>query len=147
MTTLDLDPANNLGAVGEWEELGRVVFSRSHRRKAANTGAIPYQVFLERAGERTISVDRISRATPEEAAANARRIAEQREPARNFYGWAVVSVESVRAAGLDVAASPYPDNPYHADIVLPGSSTENREEQEQYALDLAIVAHWRDAPT
>ena len=47
--------------VREWEELGRGIFSRSQRRRAAN-GVIPYQVFLERAGERNISVDRLSTA-------------------------------------------------------------------------------------
>ena len=147
MTVADLNPADGLGPVAEWEELGRGIFSRSHRRKAVNTGAVPYQAFLERAGERTISVDRLSHATLEEAAANARRVAEQRIPVRNFYGWAVVSMEDVQKLGLDVAASPYPDNPYHADLVLPSSAAQNREEQEQYALDLALMANWRSAPT
>ena len=147
MTIEDLNPANSLGPVGEWEELGRGVFSRSHRRRAANTGMIPYQAFLERAGERTISVDRLSRAPLEKAAANARWVAKQRTPVRNFYGWAVVSVENVQKLGLDVTDSPYPENPYHADIVLPSSAAENREEQEHYAWDLARVASWRPAPT
>ena len=146
MTTVDLNPGDGLGPVSEWEELGRGVFSRSHRRRAANTGMIPYQVFLERVGERTISVDRVSRATPEDAAANARRVAEQRVPARNFYGWAIVSVEDVRGLGLNVVDSPYPENPYHADIILPSSAAESRDEQEHYAWDLARVANWRAAP-
>ena len=147
MTLGDLNPADSPGPVGEWEELGRGIFSRSHRRRAANTGIIPYQAFLERAGERTISVDRLSHAPLDEAIANASRVGEQRTPVRNFYGWAVVSVEDVRKLGLDVTDSPYPDNPYHADIVLPSSAAENREEQEHYAWDLARVANWRPALT
>ena len=76
--------------VREWEELGGGVFSRSHYRRAAN-GVIPYQVFLERAGERNISVDRLSTAPAAVAAAIASAVAAQRDPPRSFYGWAVIS--------------------------------------------------------
>ena len=146
MTAADSDVANGLGPVGDWEELGRCVFSRSQRRIAANAGVIPYEVFLERIGERKISVDRLNRTTPEEAAAKARRVGEQRNPARNFYGWAVIDAEQVRKAGCSVEHSPLLDNPYHADIVLPDSAMENQEKQEHYAFDLANMARWRPHP-
>ncbi len=128
--------------VREWEELGRGVFSRSHRRRAAN-GAIPYQVFLERAGERNISVDRLSTAPDAVAAAIASEVAAQRDPPRRFYGWAVISAEHAMEAGCYVQASPLPGNPYHADIIMPDSILDNREEQRLYAVALAGKADWR----
>lgn len=145
MTATDANRADSLGPIGEWEELGRSVLSRSHRRRAAG-GVIPYRVFLERAGERNISVDRLSVAPPAESIANAHWIASQRDPPRNFYGWAVVDVEHARNAGCDVAASPLPNNPYHADIVLPDSAVGNRDAQKQYAVTLAAMAKWRPRP-
>ena len=49
MTTTDSNLSGGLGPVAEWEELGRSVFSSSHRRRAANAGVVPFQVFLEKA--------------------------------------------------------------------------------------------------
>ena len=146
MTSGDSNPVTSPGPVGEWEELGRAIFFRSHRRRASNTGLIPYQAFLEQAGERRISVDRLTRAPLPDVAANARRVGEQRDPPRNFYGWAVVRVSQVRNAGCEVEDSPLPGNPYHADIVLPDSIEDNRDEQELYAVMLAGMARWRPCP-
>ena len=145
MTAADSDAASAFGPVREWEE-GRCVFSSSHRRKAANTGKVPYQAFLEKAGVREISVDRLNCTTPDKSAANGRRVGEQRDPPLNFYGWAVVSTERVRNVGCNVVDSPLPGNPYHADIVLPDSVAANREEQEHYAVTLAGMAGWRPYP-
>ena len=143
MTAADQNPTSGFGPVGDWEELGRCVFSRSHLRKAANTGVVPYQAFLEQAGKRDISVDRLNCGTPAKAAAIAYRVAAQRDPVRNFYGWAVVGAEQVRKAGCGVEDSPLPGNLYHADIMLPDSIMESRDEQEHYATTLAGMAKWR----
>ena len=133
------------GPVAAGEELGRSVFSSRQSRTAANTG-VPFHVFLERTGEREISVDRLTLAPLAEAVANATRVAEQRNPPRNFYGWAVVRSEQVRAAGYEVNDSPLPDNRYHADIILPDDAMENADAQRQYAIKLAGMARWRPAP-
>ena len=67
------EAASNLpsepGPVGDWEELGRSVFSRSHKRKAYNTG-VPLEVFLEKDQVKDISVDRLTLAPVEVAVAN-----------------------------------------------------------------------------
>ena len=152
MTAGYSNPVGYPGPISAWEELGRCVFSRSQRRRAAKNRT-PLEVFLEKEGEVKISVDRLSCApeadepTREKAwapIANARRAGEERDPPRNFYGWSVVSVEKVQEAGCDATDSPIlPDNPYHADILLPDSSTNAREAQMHFASILAGKSTWR----
>lgn len=145
MTEATSSPDENPGPLGEWEELGRGIFSRSHRRKAAGTG-VPAEVFLEHFGVSRISVDRLSRAPTQVAIASGERIAAERQPPRSFYGWAVVTVEAVRSVGCEAIDSPLPDNPYHADILLPESVEEDRDAQGQYAAALAGLSEWRPRP-
>ena len=144
MTAANVNLNDGPGPVGPREELGRSVFSGSHSRRAAR-GKIPFQVFFEE-GNREISVVRLSLETDAEAAQNARMIAAQRDPPRNFYGWAVVIAESVSAAGYAVKDSPLPDNQYHADIILPDDAMENVEAQREYAIELAGMSQWRPRP-
>lgn len=132
----------NPGPVGDWERLGRRVFSGKESRRAAKSG-VPASVFAE-PGCRKRSVDRLTRA-PDLAplVANADVAALSRGANRQFYGWAVVSVEDVIAAGCEVNASPLPDNPYHADIILPDAVVESDDAQNQYAIALAGVSDWQ----
>lgn len=122
------------------EELGRGVFSSRTARRAHRR--IPHHIFLERVGETSISVDRLSVAPMDEAVEIADGIGEMRN--RQFYGWAVVTNEDAARNGRRVAASPIGDNPYHADILLPGIAAEDREEQKRHAQELADVARWHD---
>ena len=145
MTTANGSTNGRPGPVEDDEELGRSVLSGRQRRTAANSG-VPLHVFLERAGEREISVDRLTLAPLTEIAANAIRVAAQRSPPRNFYGWAVVEAGQVRAAGYEAHDSPLPDNRYHADIVLPDSAIENADVQRQCAVTLAGMSKWHPAP-
>ena len=147
MTSGYSTPSSNPGPISAWEELGRCVFSRSQRRNASKNRT-PLEVFLEKEGEMRISVDRLSCAPEAEAIANARRVGKERDPPRNFYGWAVVSVEKVREVGCDATEfPPVPNNPYHADILLPDSSTNAREAQMHFASALAGKSTWRDCPS
>ena len=130
------------GPVEDEEELGRRVLSSRQSRTAANTG-VPFHVFLERSGQREISVDRLTLAALAEATANALRGAAQRNPPRNFYGWAVVAAQRARYAGCAVIASPLPDNRYHADIILPNDATDLADAQREYAIKLAGMSTWR----
>lgn len=125
------------------ESLGRGVFSSSERKRARNS-RIRYYVFLEKEGVAEISVDRLDHAPSAEAAA----IADGNAAARNrtFYGWAVVSAQKATANGRSVKAGPKRDNPYHADIVLPTSTAEDREEQIGHAQELADNSSWRERP-
>ena len=126
------------------ENLGRGVFS-SRNRDRARRARVPHHVFLEREGRTTISVDRLDLAPLAEAAATALRVAHDR--GATFYGWAVVTARKAGADGRHVRASAQPDNPYHADIVLPDLAAEDREEQKRHAQELADVSSWREHPS
>ena len=125
------------------ENLGRGAFPSGHA-KSARRGQVPARIFLERKGAIEISVDRLDHAPPAEAAA----VADGNAAARNrtFYAWAVVSAQKAAANGRRVKASPKLDNLYHADIVLPTSAAEDREEQIGHAQELADNSSWREHP-
>ena len=132
------------GHIGEEENLGRGVFSSKNRNRARRV-RVPYHVFLEREGIIEISVDRLDPAPLAEAAAAAARIANDRDA--TFYGWAVVVARNAGANRRHVRASAKPDNPYHADIVLPDLAAEDREEQKRHAQELADSSSWRERPS
>ena len=131
-------------SIASEEELGRRVFSSRNAARAERSRA-PYHIFLEKSGETDISVDRLSVAPSDEAVA---AIADKAAVARNatFYGWASITAEEADRNERRVGANPLPDNPYHADIVLPGLTVEDREEQKQHAKELADASRWRSRP-
>ena len=129
-------------AVAAGEHIGRGVFSTKHARRAARSRA-PLNIFLERPGEVRLSVDRLDVVPRERAIAIANRVGTLR--GRTFHGWAVVLTREARLNGRQVEASPLPDNPGHADIVLPNEATDDREEQKRHAQELADAARWRPA--
>lgn len=145
MSVADANRPTIPSSVSAWEELGRGIFS-SRQSNQADKGRVPYQVFLERIGERKISVDRLTCAPPAEAISIAERVGARRNPPRNFYGWAVIAKEQVEQSGGLVKASPLPGNPYHADIMLPDAAVENEDAQRQYATRLAGASEWRPRP-
>lgn len=141
MATAEANAPVNPGPVGAWERLGRRVFSGN----AAKT-PVPPHVFLNR-GSRDISVDRLTRVPLlDTVIADADAAALQRGANRRFYGWAVVGAEDVIAAGCQVAASPLPNNPYHADIVLPDATVEDADSHRECAVALAGVSDWQPRP-
>ena len=127
--------------VGPEERLGRGVFSYSAARRAARR--ITLNVFLERPTELELSVDRLDVAPPHEAIGIAEQVGNAR--GKPFFGWAVVETRKARTNGRRVVSSPLPgENPYHADILLPDATTDDREEQKQHAQELADSATWLD---
>lgn len=130
-----------LDGVEPSEELGRGVFSSGAARRSRRS--VPHNVFLERAGTTNVSVDRLSIASREYAVRAALQVASQRK--RSFYGWAVVIAVEAAQSKRCVQASPLPQNSLHADIVLPDSTREDRDEQIQHARELADLAHWENA--
>lgn len=126
------------------EELGRGVSSRNSANRARRS-LLPINEFLPRQGETHISVDRLSVAPLNEVTA----IADARDGARNrnFYGWAVVSASNAALNGRIARASPILNiNPYHADIILPQSAADDRDEQKRHAQELRDASHWRARP-
>lgn len=131
------------GRIASEEELGRGVFSSRHAERAKRSRP-PHHIFLERPGVSDLSVDRLSLAPTVEAAAIAENAAKARDA--TFYGWASVSADQAGRSGRRVLASPLFANPYHADIVLPEATSEDREEQKRHAQELADASHWRGRP-
>ena len=127
------------------EALGRCVFSSREARRGRRRGKVRFNVFLERPGIQDLSVDRLDRASVEEATGLGERAATRRQ--QTFYGWGVVSAERAVDNGRSVAATPRPDNPFHADIVLPDRAVSKREEQKVHAQQLADLSSWRASPT
>ena len=127
-----------LEGVEPLEKLGRGVFSSGAARRCRRS--VPHNVFLERTGITDISVDRLSIAPHVNALGIALQAASQR--GRSFYGWAVVIAGQATGSARRVRASPLPNNSLHADIALPNSAREDRDEQVRHARELADIALW-----
>jgi len=125
------------------EDLGRGVFS-GKQAKRAQRARVSFHVFLEQEGNTEISVDRLTLAPEDQATAIAGKVASAR--IRAFYGWAVVTAAEAGDDGRRVKATPTPDNPYHADIILPDITAQDREEQKRHAQELADTSRWRERP-
>lgn len=126
------------------DPLGRGVFSSGHAKRAER-GVTPHQIFLEHVEADSISVDRLDYAPDTVMAEITDRQAEQRK--RNFYGWAVVSVEDASRDNRSVRAAPLLDNLYHAEIELHlGEEQDRRDMQKEHANALSAVATWRARP-
>lgn len=125
------------------EDLGRGVFS-GEQAKRARRARVPINVFLSQKGSTEISVDRLTLAPEDKATAIAGKAASARN--RAFYGWAVVTAAKAGGNGRCVKATPTPDNPYHADIILPDIAAQDVEEQKRHAQELADTSRWRDHP-
>ena len=148
MTANNPDAVESPGPVGDWEELGRRVFSCKAAKKAARN-RVPFSVFLENTGVKELSVDRltVAEAEPEgmaEVVADALQTAASRKtPPNVFCGWAVVNAEAVRETGGQAKDSPLPSNRYHADVILPDAKMESRDAQRGYATTLAGKSFWK----
>ena len=133
----------SLGPVQGSEVLGRRVYSR-RRADRARKGRVQKSLFLAEEGVAAISTDRLF---PNELVAIA-GIARLEGANRTgpFYGWAEIAVSNASQEGRRVRASPTRNNPYHADIVLPGRVASDREEQGRHAQRLADASSWRESP-
>ena len=114
----------------------------SKNAKRAKRSRVPANVFLEKLRERNISVDRLSVASLEEVEKISDGVAAGR--GASFYGWAIVAAKRIRENRREVIATPLPNNPYHADILLPDGAAEDREEQQRHAQELADASRWQD---
>lgn len=137
--------------ISEEENLGRVVLSGKQAKYARKNNRNQINVFLEKEGQKLISVDRLDVAPSEDVlVANGEKVAAARTlPSgiqRTFYGWAVIEAGKAATGGRDVISSPQPENPYHADILLPDSAVKDREEQKAHAQELADNSVWRECP-
>ena len=81
-----------------------------------------------------------------EAVAIADNVGAARTHSATFYGWAFLTAEEAGRNGRGAIASPFNNNPYHADIRLPELTAEDREEQKRHAQELADASRWRERP-
>ena len=130
------------------EELGRRVSSSSVRKPARN-GNVPISVFVRKCKlpgryVRKLSTDRLHPEELSEVTAIAVEYDKGRDGGRTFYGWAAVSQDAASRNGRRLEPSPQPDNPYHADIILPSAVTSDKKRAEQLASELAAVSRWQD---
>jgi hypothetical protein len=130
-------------AIGDQEELGRAVFDSKHAKRAQK-GTITPNVFQEKLGVRELSVDRLSYVNLKGAAEVQKALR-----GRECRGWAVLNVAAASQSGRKVFPDPIlPLQPHHAYICLPEFTEEEAfNVQKTHALELAMNALWREAPS
>lgn len=125
------------------EKLGREVFNEKTARRVAR-GTCPVSLFMYKRSPQAISVNRLSIAWWDKL------IAIGEEHAVNthsgcFYGWATIRAEDAASDGRSVVSTPTCENRYHADICLPSSVLNNRDELREQAVKLAAMTMWCSA--
>lgn len=131
------------------EKLGREERSGSSARKALGkrarilAGHARVSVFMPPRDSNEISANRMGFA-PDAVMAD---IAIQNATAleKSFWGWYLLSGDEIETSGCIVKASPFAENPYHADIVMPVAldAEDRRDALTEYAKDLADRAVFR----
>ena len=140
--------------------VGRGVFTGKEQRKARN-GRVPSSVFFDSPASGAISVHRLTSRPGEIPAADSGLASDEtmaeigdRDAAergakdgttRTFYGWGELSVQDAAEDGRKVIASPLPENPWHADIILPAADVGDKA-RRRHAENLAARAIWRPRP-
>ena len=131
-------------SLSDWEMLARAVI-RSGEARQSRRDNIPASIFMREA-EPELSTDRITRMTDEQAVEQGEHIAKTAGADRNFYGWAVVSVPSVKEVNLSGTKSPIPGHKWHADILFPADAVTDSRKHSQLAGELARRADWKERP-
>jgi hypothetical protein len=130
--------------VGSSEVLGRAIFDSSKAKQAAK-GLVPAKVFREKRGVRELSVDRLSLAD-EDALVHLHDAARD---GQGFHGWATLKHGDASDMNRTVIAEKLPNNPWHAEIVLPPLPDHEEaqdEEQKAHSANLAKRANWKPRP-
>ena len=153
-----MNPPNTHPRILNADKVGRDVLSRSDRRLIMR-GQAPPGLFLDNASPVQLSVHRLApvpnRPPPDDRsdlapdlviAEISRCRAKAQTPERNFYGWAELSAADAAQDGREVCLSPQPDNPWHADIVLPAEAEREERKREKHATALSHSVEWRERP-
>ena len=122
--------------------LGRAVFS-SRQAKKAQKAKVENNVFLEKPGNLSFSVDRFNLCSKKEPTCiqdkNAKLRPVKESKKRSFYGWVNIKAKIARRNNRILRASPTKANPYHAEIILPDDKND-RDAQIAHAWELASNA-------
>jgi len=125
------------------DQLGREIFSQGRVAKIRKHGRVPFDVFQEKLGVSSISVNRLNHASDTLLAEIGDRNGQLRDPPKRLLGWAVVTVSSASQGGREVIASPRPLNPFHGEIALPTTALGDRNIARSHAMDVAAEASYR----
>ena len=136
----------NPDSVEDKEILGHGIFHSKHAHRIP-----PRPSLFEDAlnyGHGNMSVDRLDYADKDVLCKVHDDEAHRRGPDRSFYGWLTFDTSLLRHIGLEVCPTPSTDarNLWHADLVLPGFSTDDQDEITQVAEKLRAMARWEDRP-
>ena len=136
-------------SIDKSELIGRGIFSSSQAR-SARKNRIHHKVFLENPGVDKISVDRLCCASLSVFVQIGDEIAKNRTNGkRNFYGWAVLTVQDAECSSRKVESTPIDGNPFHADICLMNLPSDDPLNivQNRHAVELAAKSKWWDKKT
>jgi hypothetical protein len=137
-------PETSLPALQSDDRLGRRVFSQG-KATQLQKGRKVHEIFMPPPGRPRLSVDRLNHAETEVMVVVVARTAGER--ATKFQGWSVVTVVAIESEkNCLVIESGQPDNPFHADIVLPDSVIEDKDVRKAYATRLAAQATFMPVP-
>ena len=136
--------------------LGRDVLSSSNRKKIQRGLPLP-SLFIDHASPLELSVNRLTPKPDQEPPADRpdlasdaviAQISDRRAKAlgRNFYGWAVLSVEDAEQDGRIVLPAPEEGNDWHANIKLPVAAQNHFLLRKRHASLLAANIKWRSRP-
>ena len=144
------------------DRVGRGVFSRKERDFLRKKGRARAALFFDSRSPAEISVHRLAPGAngdsadhpdlaPDETMAEigdreAKARSEKSGERRTFYGWGELSAGDAAQERRVVRAAPLPDNPWHADIVLPEEDADDKDARWRHAEDLAALALWRPRP-
>ena len=142
--------------INDNDKLGRSSFS-NRQAKRAILGNVDHKIFLDTKGKHIISVDRLFlsylKKLTEIQDKNAQERSENelqrwekgelkqkdRPKQRSFYGWASLTVLDAQQDNRQVKSNPIPENPYHANIILP---EDTRDAHILHAKKLAAKSEW-----
>lgn len=131
-------PGEHLPPLDAREKIGRRIYNDRDFRRLQKGQPVP-RLFKEKDGVSELSVDRLSHDSIRAVA----EVASKGSASRGgiFWGWAALSVSEAQNSGRIVLETPFLDNPYHADIVIPlRGGDDDRDIQFAHANQLAANA-------
>ena len=135
--------------IADHEQLGRHEWYKSDAKKVlgrqerGEPPKVRVQKFMPPPGSCELSVDRMDLCDTGMLADLAERNTTRAD--RSLQGWYTLSAGDVLRANCTVRSSPFPGNPYHADIAMPVNlgSIDSMDNLREYAWHLACTARFR----
>ena len=137
--------------VREDEQVWRDVYTQRHRKhldrpvEQRRINSETKAVFgTRRLPIKEISTSLYDRVSLVYATAEGDRRAKNVQGSSGIQGWWLMTVRDVTGQGRCVRHSPQPDNPYHADIVLPDGQWETWEDGEVHLRHFLSIGTWQE---